>query len=184
MVRLLIEDVTLVKKDEITARVRFRGGATRTLVLPKPIPSAQARKTPAEVVSLIDQLLDHHVETDIAVELDRQGYRSGTGQKITPLCVDRIRRLYKLKSHGDRLRETGMLTQDEIGEILSISRQTVVRWRKHGLLRGRVYNARREYLYEPVGENRPVKNHGQRLSERRRFHEVACNPDKEVQYEA
>jgi hypothetical protein len=62
--------------------------------------------------------------------------------------------------------------------------ESLVRWRKHGLLRGRVYNARREYLYEPVGENRPVKNHGQRLSERRRFHEVACNPDKEVQYEA
>jgi len=184
MVRLLIEDVTLIKKDEITAHVRFRGGATRTLVLPKPVPSAQARRTPAEVVSLIDQLLDHHMEAEIAVELDRRGYRSGMGQKLTPLRVDSIRRVYKLKSHGDRLRKAGMLTQDEIGEILGISRQTVVRWRKHGLLRGRIYNARREYLYEPVGENRLVKSHGQRLSERRRFQEVTCDPEKEVQYES
>ncbi len=44
MVRLLIEDVTLIKKDDITAHIRFRGGATRTLTLPKPIPSAQAEK--------------------------------------------------------------------------------------------------------------------------------------------
>jgi hypothetical protein len=121
MVRLLIEDVTLIKKDDITAHIRFRGGATRTLTLPKPIPSAQARKTPPEVVSLIDQLLDRYMEAEIAVELDSRGYRSGTGQKLTPLRVDFIRRTYKLKSHGDRLRETGLLTQNEIAEILGIS---------------------------------------------------------------
>jgi DNA invertase Pin-like site-specific DNA recombinase len=184
MVRLLVEDVTLIKKDEITAQIRFRGGATRTLTLPKPIPSAQARRTPPAVVSLVDQLLDDDMEAAIAIELDRRGYRSGTGQKLTPLHVARIRRFYKLKSHGERLREAGMLTQNEIAKILGTSAQTVIRWREHGLLRGRVYNSKREYLYEPVGENRPVKNRGQKLSERRRFNEVVCDPDKEVQYEA
>jgi predicted site-specific integrase-resolvase len=74
-----------------------------------------------------------------------------------------------------------MLTQNETAKILGISAQTVVRWREHGLLRGRVYNSKREYLDEPVGENRPLKNHGQKLSERRRFNGVACDPDKEVQ---
>jgi hypothetical protein len=44
MLRLLIEDVTLVKTDVITAHVRLRGGATRTLVLPRPLPIAQIRK--------------------------------------------------------------------------------------------------------------------------------------------
>lgn len=184
MVRLLIEDVTLSKKDEITAHVRFRGGATRTLTLPKPIPSAQARRTPPEVVSLVDQLLEDYMEAEIAVELDRRGIRSGTGQKLTPLHVDRIRRAYQLKSHEDRLHETGLLTQDEIAQVLGISRQTVVRWREHGLLQGRVYNSKKEYLYEPVGENRPVKNNGLKLSDRRRYHEIACDPDKEVQYES
>lgn len=184
MIRLLIEDVTLIKKDEITAHVRFRGGATRTLTLPKPIPSAQARRTSPEVVSLVDQLLEDYMEAEIAVELDRRGFRSGTGQKLTPLHVDRIRRAYQLKSHGDRLRETGLLTQDEIAQILGISRQTVVRWREHGLLQGRVYNSKKEYLYEPVGENRPVKNNGLRLSDPRRYHEIACDPVKEVQYES
>lgn len=184
MVRLLIEDVTLIKKDDITAHIRFRGGAKRTLVLPKPLPSAQARRTPPELVSLIDQLLDHYMEAQIAVELDRQGYRSGTGQKLTPVRVDFIRRTYQLKSHGERLRERGLLTQNEIAEKLGISSQTVVRWRKHGLLRSYVYNSRKERLYEPVSENRPTKNRGQKLSERRQFNEVDYNPDKEVQYES
>ena len=31
MVRLLIEDVTLIKGDELVAQVRFRGGAAQTL---------------------------------------------------------------------------------------------------------------------------------------------------------
>ncbi|MEE8307529.1 MAG: recombinase family protein, partial [Gammaproteobacteria bacterium] len=37
MVRLLIEDVTLIKAKKITAHIRFKGGATRTLVVPRPL---------------------------------------------------------------------------------------------------------------------------------------------------
>jgi len=184
MVRLLIEDVTLTKGQSITAQVRFRGGTTRTLTLPKPLPASQARKTRPDVVSEIDRLLDHCTEAEIAVELDHRGYRSGTGLKLTPLRVDIIRRTYQLKSRYDRLREAGMLTQTEVAVVLGISAQTVIEWRKHGLLRGYQYNSKREYLYEPVGENRPVKSLGQKLAERRRFDEVSCDPDKEVHHDA
>ena len=38
MVRLLLEDVTLIKADEVIAQIRFRGGATHTLRLPLPKP--------------------------------------------------------------------------------------------------------------------------------------------------
>ena len=37
MIRLLIEDVTLIKNDEITAHVRFKGGTTRSLTRPLPL---------------------------------------------------------------------------------------------------------------------------------------------------
>ena len=37
MVGLLLEDVTLVKLSDITAQVRFRGGATATLKVPLPL---------------------------------------------------------------------------------------------------------------------------------------------------
>jgi len=41
-VRLLVEDVTLIKTDVVTAHVRLRGGATRTLTLPIPLPAGLA----------------------------------------------------------------------------------------------------------------------------------------------
>jgi hypothetical protein len=58
MVRLLLEDVTLLRADEVVAQVRFRGGATHTLRLPLPIPAPELRKTPSTVVAEIDHLIE------------------------------------------------------------------------------------------------------------------------------
>ena len=44
MVRLLVEDVTLLRTDKVVAHVRFRGGATHSLVLPLPLTAAELRK--------------------------------------------------------------------------------------------------------------------------------------------
>src|SRR5206468_1984745 len=51
ILRLLIEDVTLVKEEMIQVHVRLRGGATRSLTVAKPLPIAQIRKTMPAVVS-------------------------------------------------------------------------------------------------------------------------------------
>jgi hypothetical protein len=45
MVRLLIEDVTVVKRDSITLHVRFRGGATQCLTIPAPLDAWHRRRT-------------------------------------------------------------------------------------------------------------------------------------------
>jgi hypothetical protein len=42
MVRLLIEDITIRKGDQIQLDVRFRGGAAKTLMLPKPLAFVKA----------------------------------------------------------------------------------------------------------------------------------------------
>ena len=126
-------------------------------------------------------------------------YQSLLGNGNASACFPKWRRLrvwissraslfiqyhYKLKSRYDRLRERGMLTQSEIAAMLGISIQTVRRWRKRGLLRGYEHNSKKECLYEHPGKNPPVKRLGQKLSERRKFNEVDCNRDSEVQYEA
>jgi DNA invertase Pin-like site-specific DNA recombinase len=59
ILRLLVEDVTLLNGEMIQVHVRLRSGATRTLTLAKPLPIAQIRKTKPEVVAEIDGLLDH-----------------------------------------------------------------------------------------------------------------------------
>ena len=58
ILRLLVDDVTLVKTDAIIAHVRLSGGATRTLKLDRPLPIAQIRKFKQEVVTEVDRLLD------------------------------------------------------------------------------------------------------------------------------
>src|SRR5436309_6116468 len=62
MLALLIEDVTLIRRREITAAVRFRGGATTTLTLPRPLTAQQLRATHEDVRRQIDALLDEYTD--------------------------------------------------------------------------------------------------------------------------
>jgi len=184
MVRLLLEDVTLTKGDEIAAGVRFRGGATRSLTLPLAQPAWQLRQTSAKVVAEIDALLDDHTEGQIAGILNERGHRSGEGRPFHAIIVQNIRRGYGLETRYNRLRKAGMLTLAEIAERLGVSTTTVKIWRAHGLLRAHAYNDKNECLYEHPGDDPPAKTQGRKLSKRRRFAEIAPNPTKEVQCEA
>jgi len=199
MVRLLIEDVTLTKGDEITAGVRFRGGATRSLTLPLAQPAWQLRQTPAHVVAEIDTLLDHHTEVEIADILNERGLVSGEGKPLHATIVQRIRRSYGLRKRYDRLRDAGMLTLIEIANMLGVSNRTVKIWRDSGLLlsnrtvkiwrdsgllRARAFNDKNECLYEHPGDDPPVKMQGRKLSKRRHFPKVVPNHATEVQCEA
>ena len=80
MLRLLIEDVTLAKAEKITAHVRLRGGAARTLMLDRPIPIAQIRKAKPEIIAEIDRLLDHHCDREVAEILNQKGHRTWQNQ--------------------------------------------------------------------------------------------------------
>jgi DNA invertase Pin-like site-specific DNA recombinase len=182
MVRLLIEDVTLIKSETVTAHVRFRGGATRTLDIALGLPAPEARRTSPEVLAEIDRLLDEKGETEIAAELNRGGYRSGTGAAFTPRLVKGLRYKYGIKTRYDRLRDTGLLTLHEVAEELGVSAGTVKAWRREGLLTGHRYNDRDEYLYEPIGDNPPVKTQGRKLAKRRRDPKVASDLTNEVQH--
>ncbi len=184
MVRLLLEDVTLTKSDEITAGVRFCGGTSRHLTLPLAQPAWQLRQTPAQIVAEIDALLDHHTEQEIATILNERGLVSGEGKPFHAIMVQRIRRSYHLRRRYDRLRDAGMLTLTEIADRLRVSTGTIKIWRDHGLLYAQAYNDKNECLYEQPGDEPPVKAQGRKLSKRRRRPKVVPNPTKEVQCEA
>jgi hypothetical protein len=184
MVRLLIEDVTLIKTERITAHVRFKGGATHTLTMPLPLPAYITWQTSPEVVALIDRLLDKHTDGQIALLLNEQGRRSGKGRPFTRLLVGKIRRGYQLQDRYQRLRQAGMLTQTEIAEKIGIRPSTVPDWRRSGLLNACPYNDKNEYLYMPVGANGPRKCQGIKRTDPRRFRTVVSDATIEVQDEA
>ena len=157
MARLLIDDVTLLKAADITAHVRFKGGAARTLSVPLPKPAWMARKTPSEVVTAIDQLLDDHTDVPIAKLLNERGLVSGEGKRFHPEMVGKIRDSYKLRSRYERLLERGLLDLREIARRLHVDPGTIRYWHRAGLLIGHRYNDKGQCLFEPPGAKAPVK---------------------------
>ena len=91
MVRLLIADVTLIRDTKLTAHIRFRGGATRTLVLPTPLSAPDLRRTDAAVVRRVDELLDDYIEEEAADRLNQEGLRTGTGLRTRSKTTSHFR---------------------------------------------------------------------------------------------
>ena len=134
ILRLLVDDVTLIKADTINAHVRLSGGATRTLVLERPLPVAKIRKFKPEVVARVDQMLDQYCDREIAAILNREGCRTSEGLLFNTKKIAFIRTAYKLPSRHERLRRRGMLTTREVAAKFGVSRTTVHEWGRQGLI--------------------------------------------------
>jgi DNA invertase Pin-like site-specific DNA recombinase len=150
MVRLLLEDVTLMRSEQvIDLKVRFKGGATRELQLAVPKAAWALRKTKPEIVHEIDQLLNERTESQIAAELNNRGWHTSSGDSFTMSIVRRLRLSHKLRSRCERLRSKGWLTTKQIAPQIGCKHNLVKYWRQHGLLQGIRLNDKEEYLYEP-----------------------------------
>jgi DNA invertase Pin-like site-specific DNA recombinase len=169
MIRLLLEDVTLTKKNGITVNVRFKGGTTTTLTLPAPKQVWEIMQTPPEVIAKIDCLLDRYTDRQIATLLNKNGFQSGAGRQFHSQMVSRLRRKYGLKSRYERLRKTGLLTVEEMAKKLNVDPQTIKIWWRNGLLLGYPYNDKNECLFESSDLDLPVKSQGSNLSKRGRY---------------
>jgi len=147
--RLLLEDVTLRKEDKILAQVRFKGGALRTLELPRPLPHYELTRTKPEVITEIDHLLGEHTHEQIVDLLNGRGFRSGTGRLFNLRLLDRICKDAGLKSRRERLRQAGLISLDEMCRRAKVNEMKIVRWRQAGQLTGYRSNYRNEFLYPP-----------------------------------
>ncbi|MGH7759907.1 MAG: recombinase family protein [Candidatus Dormibacteraceae bacterium] len=181
MVRLILEDVTLLKQEQLVAHVRFRGGATKTLNLPLPLNAWQQRMQDPAVVAEIDRLLEHHTDGEIVDLLNQRGLRPGNATRFNRLILFKLRQAYRLADRFTRMRRRGLLTQEEMAALLGVCVQTVKEWRYAGLLRAQAYNDKGECLYDPPGDSAPRKSQGRPLRFRRlavlqeRADEVQCS---------
>jgi hypothetical protein len=186
MVRLLLEDVTLVKGREITAHVRFKGGTTQTLTWPLPPPIGELRKRPVTLVAEVDRLLDDHTWAQIATILTSRGMRTTDDKPLDRRHIRYIQEAYGLVPRYDRLRARGMLTIAECAERLTVSSRTIKTWNQAGFLTSHLYNDKNGYLIEPPGEGTLIKNAHKglmvALDQRRRAREVLFQNHDEVQY--
>ncbi len=184
MIRLLLEDVTVVRGPEITLHIRFKGGATRTVALPVPLNAWQQRVTSPDVVREIDRLLESNTYPQIAAILNDRGLRSGEGKAFSVRIVARIGKEYGLTPRYDRLRKAGMLTLQEMAALLGVTPDCVKIWNRHGVIRGHAYSDKNDCLYEHPGDNPPRKAQGVKLSRRCPTSKVAPARTQDVQYEA
>ena len=159
MLGLLVEDVTLLKQREVTAHVRFRGGATTTLTLPRPLTAQQLRATHEDVRRELDALLDQYTDARVAAILNERGQRTGAGDAFDAVSVRWVRTSAKLKSLKERLLAAGWLTGRQIQEQLGVRRTTLGRLRRAGAIEGRICNELGEWLYWPPEVPLPDGHH-------------------------
>jgi hypothetical protein len=162
IVRLLIEDVTLIKSESITAHVRLSGGARRTLSLERPLPIAKIRKVKPDIVAKVDSLIDNHCDREIAEILNRHGWRTWEGKPFNLKKVAFIRCAYKLSSRRERMRRVGMLTTREVAEKFGVAETTVHQWGLQGLIRKCYSDRLRRGLWDIPPDVKIIKGHGGR----------------------
>jgi len=165
ILRLLIEDVTLIRGETIQVHVRLRGGATRSFTLAKPLPIAQIRKTKPEVVAEIDGLLDHYCDREVADILNRQGRRTWQNEPFNLKKIAHIRQAFHLRCRYLRLRARGLLTTKEMSVRHGVTTTTINLWAREGRLQKHRYDNARRCLYEPVERDAILKGHGGRRSQ-------------------
>jgi DNA invertase Pin-like site-specific DNA recombinase len=148
MVRLIIEDVTLTKAEDILLQIRFKGGALETHHLPLPQSAAEERKHSPEVIAEIERLLYNNTDNEVAKKLNNQGMVSGTGKPFDGRRVQKIRRAYKIRSYSWHLRQQGFVTMKEICNEYNVERWTVTKWRNEGLIESHQYDDAGRHAYK------------------------------------
>ena len=182
MVRLLIEDVTLLRTNVIHVKIRFWGGTTKELTVPIPLHASELIKTAPEIIERVREMAHTKTDSEIAEELNRQGILTGKGLQFTKNRVNSLRNYYEIPGLCDYLREKGYLTTDEVADRLGVSKATVRRWGRAGILRLVRYNDKGTALYEEPEQNHPPK--WERMKIELPVVKNVHEDRKEVQYEA
>ena len=113
MARLLLDDVTLAKTDQIHLHVRFRGGQTTSLTVPIPPTGWQARQTDPDTLAAARPATRRpHRRRGRRRPQRRRAPLRRPGKPFTRQIVLHLRRAHQLPSHAERLRAAGLLTLD------------------------------------------------------------------------
>ena len=184
MLRLLIEDVTLLREHAIQIQIRWKGGATMTLERSRPLTAPDLRRTPAAIVELIRALATNQTDRQVAATLNGRELRSGTGQPFNRVVIRHIRQTYGISRLAEHLHQTGWLTATEIAVQLGVHFTTAKRFAHEGVLRAVRADDRGLLLFEPPTGPLPRAHQGKRFCDRRRYPQCAPHMPKEVQCEA
>ena len=167
MLRLLVEDVTLLRDDVIRVSIRWRGGATREIECPLPLSAPDLRRTPAAVVEQVRALATEQTDAQIAETLNGRWLRTGTGLPFSRLRVRMLREAYDIESYAEHLLGARWLTVPQMAELLDVHPATAKRFAHQGVLRAVRADDKGTILFKPPTGPLPVGHPGKRLRDRR-----------------
>src|SRR5712692_187461 len=184
ILRLLIEDVTLVRDEVIRMSIRWKGGATTVIERPRPLAAPDLRRTPPEIVEEVRALATERTDGQIAHTLNQRWRRTGTGQAFTSVRVHFVRYTYDIKSYADHLQRAGWLTADQIAQTLQVHPTTAKKFAHAGILHAVRADDKGTILFEPPTGPLPIAEPGKRLRDRGRYPPLSSDVRKGLQYEA
>ena len=184
ILRLLIEDVTLVRDEVIRMSIRWKGGATAVLERPLPLAAPDLRRTPADIVEQVRALATEQTDGQIARTLNHRWLRTGTGQAFTSVRVHFVRYTYDIQSYADHLQRAGWLTADQIAQTLQVHPTTAKKFAHAGILHAVRADDKGTILFEPPTGPLPTAQPGKRLRDRGRYPPLSSDVRKGLQYEA
>ena len=182
MLRLLVEDVTLIRDTVIRVQIRWRGGAATSMELPLPLSAPDLRRTPAEIIEQVRALATEQTDMQIAETLNARWLRSGTGKSFTRVTVRHIRTTYGIDSLDRQLRGQGWLTAPEIARQLQVHPSTAKCFAREGVLRAVRSDDRGQVLFAPPEGPLPKAHPGKRFRDRRHHPKLTPHRREEVQY--
>jgi hypothetical protein len=149
---LIIEDVTLLKKEKLDVHVRFRGGATTTLTLPHPLTAQEQFATKPEVLAEIDAMLEGHTNKEVIAILNERGHRTGMGKQFNKDSLSWVMYNHGLKSQKQRLSAAGFLSRNEMADALGCSYSKIKDMQSQGLFLAKTVDDSGEWSFNPIAE--------------------------------
>jgi len=129
LLRTLISDVTLLpERDRGKCRIgiRWHTGAADEIVLARPLPAGEAKRTPPAAVDLVVRLGPTTSSEALVAELNAAGLATGFGRPFDVAAVQWIRHVHKVPTPSDT--RDGERTVAEVARHLQVSADAVYYW--------------------------------------------------------
>ena len=176
MLRLLIKDITVEKplhQKQLTAHIRWQGGACTDLTVPLPPNVADRLRYPAAVVDRVRELARSLPDADIADLFNREARASATGKPYTAKMIQWIRRCHCIPSAA--LKKPDELTVRQAAEHFGVTDSVIYYWIERHLLQARRLNGGMPYWITLNAADEEKLRHRVRNSSRIRKDQIFRN---------
>ena len=142
MLRLVIKDITvnkLVEQRQLSAHIRWHGGACTDLFVQIPPSAAGRPRYRSPIVDRIRDLACGLLDAQIADQLNQEGCTSAKGKSYTAKMIRWIRWRYQIPLA--RLKKSEELTVQEVAKQFGVSDGVVYYWIEHNVIQTRRLNS-------------------------------------------